>query len=83
MAIEKVVCGVMKCLEEEIKSSNRGKEIQSYEFYDMDEMSYLIKPSSDELHIPLNSSLYEGVYVDVAESQKVRDSSHAWKFKTT
>ena len=77
MGIEKVVCGVMKSLEEEIRSSNRGKEIQSYDFYDMDEMSYLIKPSNDEIRIPPRSSMYEGVYVDVVESQKVRDSGHA------
>ena len=83
MAIEKLVCGVMKSLEEEIRSSNRGKEIQSYDFYDMDEMSYLIKPSSDEIHIALGSFVYEAVYVDVAESQKVRESGHSWKFKTT
>ena len=67
MAIEKIVCGVMKRLEEEIRSSSRVKEIQSYDFYDMDEMSYLIKPLSDEIHIALSSSVYEGVYVDVVE----------------
>ena len=77
MAIGKVVCGVMKSLEEEIRSSNRGKEIQSYDFYDMDEMGYLIKPSNDKIHIPPRASMYEGVHVDVVESQKVRDLGHA------
>ena len=77
MAIGKVVCGVMKSLEEEIRSSNRGKEIQSYDFYDMDEMGYLIKPSNDKIHIPPRSSMNEGVYVDFTERHKARDSGHA------
>lgn len=78
VAAEEILCGVMKSLEEEISSSSRGgEEIRSRDLYDMDEMSYLLNASDDELGIPPSPSVYEDAYAAVAESQELKDSEHA------
>nr|AAC24488.1 late embryogenesis abundant protein [Picea glauca] len=74
---EEVVCGVMKSLEEEISGSSRGEEIRSSDFSNMDEMSYLLRASDDELGIPPSPSVYEDAYSAVAESQVLGESEHA------
>nr|ABR17870.1 unknown [Picea sitchensis] len=67
----------MKSLEEEISGSSRGEEIRSSDFSNMDEMSYLLRASDDELGIPPSPSVYEDAYSAVAESQVLGESEHA------
>ena len=63
------VCGVIKSLKEEISSSNRGEEVWIHVVPEMDEMSYLIMASDDDLNILPSSSMYEDAYSIVTESQ--------------